>query len=172
MSDLSQQDEPRAYLSAATARRLTGRGPGLAPVEDEVALGEQPRAVGLDECVEVAQRCDHDLALAVGGEQVVRDRVALAGGPLAVEHHGALPVEMSRRLVLVQGLEDGGKCLTSFQDVGRVLAAAEQAGVVRAGLDPDDVLLALAGSWETDPATEWKARARTLYDLVFTGLRD
>jgi hypothetical protein len=25
--------------------------------------------------------------------------------------------------------------------------------------------------WEIDPATDWEARARTLYDLVFTGLR-
>ena len=55
--------------------------------------------------------------------------------------------------------------------LGKVLAAAEQAGVVRAGLDPDDVILALAGLWEIDPATDWKARARTLYDLVFTGLK-
>jgi hypothetical protein len=45
------------------------------------------------------------------------------------------------------------------------------AGVVRAGLDPDDVILALAGLWEIDPATDWKARARALYDLVFTGLK-
>jgi Tetracyclin repressor-like, C-terminal domain len=55
--------------------------------------------------------------------------------------------------------------------LGRVLAAAEQAGVIRAGLDPDDVILALAGLWEIDPATDWKARAHTLYDLVFTGLK-
>jgi hypothetical protein len=55
--------------------------------------------------------------------------------------------------------------------LGKVLAAAEHAGVVRAGLDPDDVILALAGLWEIDPATDWKARARTLYDLVFTGLK-
>jgi hypothetical protein len=34
-----------------------------------------------------------------------------------------------------------------------------------------DVILALAGLWEIDPATDWKARARTLYDLVFTGLK-
>ena len=55
--------------------------------------------------------------------------------------------------------------------LGRLLAAAEQAGLVRAGLDPDDVILALAGLWEIDPRTDWKARASGLYDLVFTGLR-
>jgi len=55
--------------------------------------------------------------------------------------------------------------------LGRLLAAAEEAGLVRAGLDPDDVILALAGLWEIDPSTDWKARASRLYDLVFTGLR-
>jgi hypothetical protein len=54
--------------------------------------------------------------------------------------------------------------------LGKVLAG-EQAGVVRPGLDPDDVILALAGLGEIDPATDWKTRARTLYDLVFTGLK-
>ena len=55
--------------------------------------------------------------------------------------------------------------------LGRLLTAAEQAGLVRAGLDPDDVILALAGLWEIDPRTDWKAKASRLYDLVFTGLR-
>jgi AcrR family transcriptional regulator len=55
--------------------------------------------------------------------------------------------------------------------LGTLLAAAGQAGVVRAGLDPDDVILALAGLWEIDPETDWKAQAARLYDLVFTGLR-
>jgi AcrR family transcriptional regulator len=55
--------------------------------------------------------------------------------------------------------------------LGRLLAAAEQAGCVRAGLSPDDVILALAGLWEIDPATDWKAQASRLYDLVFNGLR-
>jgi len=52
--------------------------------------------------------------------------------------------------------------------LGRLLAAAEQAGYVRAGLD---LILALAGLWEIDPRTDWKARASRLYDLVFRGLR-
>ena len=55
--------------------------------------------------------------------------------------------------------------------LGKLLAAAEQAGAVRYGLDPDDVILALAGLWEIDPSTDWKARAARLYELVFTGLR-
>ena len=55
--------------------------------------------------------------------------------------------------------------------LGRLLRAAEQAGAVRPGLDPDDVILALAGLWEIDPGTDWKARAARLYELVFTGLR-
>jgi AcrR family transcriptional regulator len=55
--------------------------------------------------------------------------------------------------------------------LGRLLTACEQAGVVRAGLDPDDVILALAGLWEIDPGSDWKARASSLYELVFTGLR-
>ena len=38
-------------------------------------------------------------------------------------------------------------------------------------LTQNDVILALAGLWEIDPATDWKARARTLYNLVFTGLK-
>ena len=55
--------------------------------------------------------------------------------------------------------------------LGRLLAAAEQDGTVRPGLDPDDVILALAGLWEIDPRTDWKARAARLYELVLTGLR-
>jgi hypothetical protein len=37
---------------------------------------------------------------------VVRDRVALAGGPVAVEFDSALPVEMGGRLVLVEVVEN------------------------------------------------------------------
>jgi hypothetical protein len=55
--------------------------------------------------------------------------------------------------------------------LSRLLAAAEQAGAIRHGLDPDDVVLALAGLWEMDPGTDWKARAARLYELVFAGLR-
>jgi len=55
--------------------------------------------------------------------------------------------------------------------LGSLLGAAEQSGAIRHGLDPDDVILALAGLWEIDPSTDWKARAARLYELVFVGLR-
>jgi AcrR family transcriptional regulator len=55
--------------------------------------------------------------------------------------------------------------------LARLLAAAAHAQIVRPGLDADDVILALAGLWQLDPDTDWKRRARRLYELVFTGLR-
>jgi AcrR family transcriptional regulator len=53
----------------------------------------------------------------------------------------------------------------------KLLSACEEAGSVRHGLDPDDVLLSLAGLWEIDPKSDWKGRARRLYEIVFAGLR-
>ena len=55
--------------------------------------------------------------------------------------------------------------------LGRLLVAAEAAGKVRAGLNPDEVILALAGLWELDPAGDWQTQAQQLYQLVFAGLR-
>ena len=66
--------------------------PGLGPVDVEGALCEQPGTVALDERVAVAKPRDHQRALALVGEQVVRDAVALAGRPVAVERDGALAI--------------------------------------------------------------------------------
>jgi hypothetical protein len=72
-----------------------GSGPrarrsGLAPVEDELPFGEVPTTVNLGERVKVSGRGDHDLPLTVFGEEVVGDRVALAGGAVAVDRDRAL----------------------------------------------------------------------------------
>jgi len=80
---------------------------------------------------------------------------------VAYSAHGAAAEKTA-----AQAAEDGVQAMAVGADLRR-----PQAGIVRAGLDPDDVILALAGLWEIDPATDWKARARTLYDLVFTGLK-
>lgn len=55
--------------------------------------------------------------------------------------------------------------------LNRLLVAAQDAGEIRAGLDPNDVILALAGLWEIDPLSDWRAQAQRLFSIVFTGLR-
>ncbi|AQZ60627.1 Transcriptional regulator, TetR family [[Actinomadura] parvosata subsp. kistnae] len=54
--------------------------------------------------------------------------------------------------------------------IGELLAAGEAAGVVRPGLDPELVLLALCGIWQLDPGAHWRGQADDLIDLLVTGL--
>ena len=53
----------------------------------------------------------------------------------------------------------------------RLLQANISAGTLRAGLDPQDVILALAGLWQLDPAGDWRAQAQRIYDIVLSGLQ-
>jgi AcrR family transcriptional regulator len=55
--------------------------------------------------------------------------------------------------------------------LGRLLDAAGRSGDVRRDLDPDVVILALAGLWEIDPKSDWRTTSAALYDLVLAGLR-
>jgi AcrR family transcriptional regulator len=52
-----------------------------------------------------------------------------------------------------------------------LLQANEQAGTIRAGLDPDDVLLVLGFLWRIDPTSDWRSRADRLLDVLMDGLR-
>ncbi len=52
----------------------------------------------------------------------------------------------------------------------RLLQANISAGTLRPDLDADDVILALAGLWQLDPASDWKAQAERIYDIVLSGL--
>jgi AcrR family transcriptional regulator len=52
-----------------------------------------------------------------------------------------------------------------------LLKANEEAGTIRTGVDPDDVLLILGFLWRIDPKTDWKSRADRMLDLVIDGLR-
>ena len=52
-----------------------------------------------------------------------------------------------------------------------LLRACEEAGSIRRGLDPDDVLLVLGFLWRIDAGEDWEARAGRLLDLVLDGLR-
>lgn len=53
----------------------------------------------------------------------------------------------------------------------RLLQANISAGTLRRDLDADDVILALAGLWQLDPAGDWRAQAQRIYDLVLSGLQ-
>jgi AcrR family transcriptional regulator len=55
--------------------------------------------------------------------------------------------------------------------LGRLLQANISAGTLRPGLDADDVILALAGLWQLDPAGDWRAQAQRIYDIVLSGLQ-
>ncbi|GII57711.1 TetR family transcriptional regulator [Planotetraspora thailandica] len=52
-----------------------------------------------------------------------------------------------------------------------LLRACERDGVIRGGVDPDDVLLMLGFLWRVSPGEEGEARAARLLDLVVDGLR-
>lgn len=53
----------------------------------------------------------------------------------------------------------------------RLLQANISAGSLRPDLDAEDVILALAGLWQLDPAGDWRAQARRIYDIVLGGLQ-
>jgi hypothetical protein len=82
--------------------------------------------------------------------------------PLAEQWHQQYPE---------QGLAAARQAATSpatesFPDVydsivgalGKLLNAAEIAGIVRPGLSADDVILLLAGLFQLNPATDWQIR--------------
>jgi len=52
----------------------------------------------------------------------------------------------------------------------RLLQANISAGTLRPDLDAEDVILALAGLWQLDPASDWKGQAHRDYDIVLGGL--
>ncbi len=52
-----------------------------------------------------------------------------------------------------------------------LLLSNEAAGAIRHGFTADDVLLAIDGVYNLDPASEWQPRVARLFDLVVAGLR-
>ncbi|MGC0362042.1 AcrR family transcriptional regulator [Rhodococcus sp. 27YEA15] len=51
-----------------------------------------------------------------------------------------------------------------------LLSAAEVEGAITPGVDPHDVLLALAGLWQLSPEGDWKAQAERLFGIVYRGI--
>ena len=52
-----------------------------------------------------------------------------------------------------------------------LLAAAVEAGTVRADMEPEDVLQAMSGVWLIPAGEQWTARAQRLLQLLMDGLR-
>ncbi len=55
--------------------------------------------------------------------------------------------------------------------IGELLRACEDAGSVRPGLDPGDVLLLVGCLWRVGPGEEGKAQATRLLDLIINSFR-
>jgi hypothetical protein len=84
----------------------------LQPVDVEHALRKKPRAVHLDERVQVAQRSEHQASLSASHRDVMRQAVSFSGGPLGSEREDrALSDEVRSGVILVQVREDGSERL-------------------------------------------------------------
>ena len=53
----------------------------------------------------------------------------------------------------------------------RLLQANIATGTLRPDLDAHDVILALAGLWQLDPAGDWQSQAQRIYAIVLGGLQ-
>jgi AcrR family transcriptional regulator len=53
----------------------------------------------------------------------------------------------------------------------RLLRANIAAGTLRPDLAAEDVILALAGLWQLDPAGDWAGQAQRIYEIVLSGLQ-
>src|ERR1700761_622897 len=69
-----------AFAFNRARAKLLGQRSRLDPVDEELALGEEPTFVALGECVEIANGGDHQAALAVDDRDVMRETIADAGG--------------------------------------------------------------------------------------------
>jgi AcrR family transcriptional regulator len=129
-----------------------------------------------------------ELVLAVY-EQEVRSLVQSAD-PLLKRHPPIDALEswlerLARYAVTKHGLADAlrkattpGSDLSSTDTYTAIVAALDRllqaniaAGILRADLKAEDVILALAGLWQLDPTSDWSAQAQRICGIVVRGLR-
>ena len=93
--------------------------------------------------------------------------------------------QLARYAVTKHGLADAlrkatspGNDLTSTETYDAIVGALDRllqaniaAGNLRPDLDAEDVILALAGLWQLDPASEWKRQAQRIYEIVLSGVQ-
>jgi AcrR family transcriptional regulator len=92
---------------------------------------------------------------------------------------------LARYAVTKHGLADAlrkattpGNDLSSTETYDAIVAALDRllqaniaAATLRPGLEAEDVILALAGLWQLDPAGDWRAQAQRIYEIVLSGLQ-
>jgi len=88
----------------------------------------------------------------------------------AVTKHG-LADALRKATTPGSDLASTGTYVAIVAALDRLLQANISAGTLRAGLNADDVILALAGLWQLDPASDWRAQAQRIYDIVLSGLQ-
>jgi hypothetical protein len=94
-------------------------------------------------------------------------------------------MRLARYAVTKHGLADAlraagspGSDLSSSGTYSAIVAALDRLlqaniadGTLRPDLDAEDVVLALAGLWQLDPASDWEGQAERIYDIVLGGLQ-
>jgi AcrR family transcriptional regulator len=88
----------------------------------------------------------------------------------AVTKHG-LADALRKATTPGNDLSSTGTYAAIVATLDRLLQANISAGTLRSGLNADDVILALAGLWQLDPASDWRAQAQRIYDIVLGGLQ-
>jgi AcrR family transcriptional regulator len=88
----------------------------------------------------------------------------------AVTKHG-LADALRKAATPGSDLASTGTYVAIVAALDRLLQANISAGTLRAGLNADDVILALAGLWQLDPAGDWRAQAERIYEIVLSGLQ-
>lgn len=129
-----------------------------------------------------------DLVLAVYQHEVLG---LVESADLLLEAHAPLDAlrrwveRLARYAVTKHGLADAlrkatspGSDLSSTETYTTIVAALDRllqansaAGTLRPDLNADDVILALAGLWQLDPAGDWSAQAERIYGIVLGGLQ-
>src|ERR1700729_3010281 len=129
-----------------------------------------------------------ELVLAVY-QQEVRTLVQSAESPLReqapIDALRSWVERLARYAVTKHGLADAlrrasapGSDLSSSDTYGAIVAALDRllqaniaAGALRPDLNAEDVILALAGLWQLDPAGDWSGQAQRIYSIVLVGLQ-
>ena len=188
-SDAQQPRERRQRADAALNRKaILSHAYDVLTSGQEWSLNSIAKGAGVANATLYRHFSDRD-ALILAVYDMELDRLTGAADRLledlpADEALEAWVAELARYAMTKNGFADALRAVTApgserysetydriVGSLATLLDAAANAGVVRPGLSPDDVILAFAGLWQLDPNSDWQGRAQRLYHLVVGGLR-